>query len=220
MMLLEFKRRLSNQRFIINLWRHLKPRHRNDKFLYVNLGVHAYIVKDIEGVGNEVYISEGTKIDAAIIHIRGNHNIIKFGRDCIVGPDCSFWMEGNYLNIEIGDNCSFTQFNHFCAQENYVSIVIGDDCMISNHVIVRTSDSHPIYNIAGERTNPASSIFIGNHVWIAPESKIFKGVHIGDGCVIGSNSIVTKDIGPNCLAVGMPAKVVKEKIYWSRESLF
>ena len=47
-----------------------------------------------------------------------------------------------------------------------------------------------------------------------------KGCTIGRGAIIGSNTIVTKDIPPNSLAVGMPAKVVKSNVSWSRDKLF
>lgn len=92
--------------------------------------------------------------------------------------------------------------------------------MFSNHIIVRTSDSHPIYDMAtGNRINPAKDIYIGDHVWIAPDTKIMKGAVIGNGSIIGSNSMVSKEIPANSLAVGMPAKVVKQDIKWTREDI-
>ena len=99
-------------------------------------------------------------------------------------------------------------------------IVIGEDCMISNHVIIRTSDSHPIYSLESkERINPAKDIHIGNHVWIAPGTEIMKGAEIGDGCIIVSQTMVTKTIPSSCLAVGRPARVVKNNVTWSREDI-
>ena len=92
--------------------------------------------------------------------------------------------------------------------------------MFSNTIVIRTSDSHPIYNGEGNRINPAKSIQIGDHVWIAPNSKVMKGVTIGDGSIIGSDTMVTKDLPSNVLAVGHPAKVVKTDVHWSRERIF
>lgn len=93
-----------------------------------------------------------------------------------------------------------------------MSIVVGMDCMFSNNIIVRTSDSHPIYSMVdGKRINPASNVTIGNHVWVAPNVKVMKGVDIGSGTIIGSDTIVTKPIPEDVLAVGHPARVVKEK---------
>ena len=52
-------------------------------------------------------------------------------------------------------------------------------------------------------------IVIGNNIWIADKVSILPGVHIGDGCIIGANSVVTHDIPPYSLAAGSPAKVIK-----------
>ena len=130
-------------------------------------------------------------------------------------------MEGDNIEIIIGNDCTFTLSVHINAQENGSKIVIGNDCMLSNHIIIRTSDSHPIFNIESKkRINCAKPIFIGNHVWIAPDSKIMKGCTIGDGAIIGSSTIVTKDVPSYSLAVGMPSKVVKTNIMWTRDKLF
>ena len=129
-------------------------------------------------------------------------------------------MEGNNITITIGSGTTFTLLCHFNAQENGARIDVGEDCMFSNKIIVRTSDSHPIYDMSsGKRINSPKPVVIGKHVWIAPDSKIMKGAIIGDGCIIGSNTMVSKHIPENSLAVGMPAKVVKEGIKWTREDI-
>lgn len=93
--------------------------------------------------------------------------------------------------------------------------------MLSNHIIIRTSDSHPIYDVTTrKRLNSAKSVAIGEHVWIAPDTKIMKGAIIGNGCIVGSNTMVNKSFPDNSLIVGMPAKIVKSNIYWTREKLF
>lgn len=152
--------------------------------------------------------------------IRGNGNRLVIGKNCIVGPRCSFRLEGNDITIEVDDGTTFTRDVQLCAQENDSRIIVGKDVMFSNSIIVRTSDSHPIYNAAGERENFPADVLIGDHVWIAPNSKVFKGVHIGSGAIIGSDSLVTKSVPPSSLSVGHPAKVVKENIYWTRERLY
>lgn len=49
---------------------------------------------------------------------------------------------------------------------------------------------------------------------------MYKGCTIGDGAIIGSNAVVTKDVPRKSLAVGIPAKVVKENVSWKRDKLF
>lgn len=129
-------------------------------------------------------------------------------------------MEGNNIRIKVGASTTFTQLCHINAQEDGASIVIGEGCMFSNHIIVRTSDSHPIYEMSSlQRINKAQPVIIGKQVWIAPDSKIMKGANIGDGCIIGLNTMVSKTIPPHSLAVGMPAKVVKTNVCWTREDI-
>lgn len=178
------------------------------------------IRKDIRGKNNAISVGVGSRIHNAQIVINGDNNRLIIGDKCIIGPDCSFRLEGNNITISIGDESTFTRNCNFTAQENNVSIEIGMDCMFSNSIIVRTSDSHPIYNQTGERINSPRSVKIGNHVWVAPQTTIMKGVHIGDNVIIGSMSLVTKDIESNSLCVGQPARIIKKDIRWTREELW
>ena len=61
-----------------------------------------------------------------------------------------------------------------------------------------------------QREFSEGEVFIGKHCWIGAGCIILKDVHIGDNCVIGAGSVVTKNI-PSCsIAVGVPAKVIKQ----------
>ena len=54
-------------------------------------------------------------------------------------------------------------------------------------------------------------------MWIAANVDILKGVHVGDGCVIGYRSCLTKSIeDEHCLIAGYPAKILKRNIFWER----
>jgi acetyltransferase-like isoleucine patch superfamily enzyme len=54
-----------------------------------------------------------------------------------------------------------------------------------------------------------AEIIIGNDVWIGFNSTILKGVTIGDGAIIGANTVVTKDVPPFAVAVGNPPRIIK-----------
>lgn len=185
------------------------------------MGGYARLRKHIIGSNNYMEIGENCSFNNTVIRVVGSNNRIIFGSNCVVGKNCSFWMEGNNITITVGANTTFTQTVHFCAQEDNTSIVVGEDCMFSNTIIVRTSDSHPIYDLlTQERLNPAKNVVIGNHVWIAPNSKIMKGAKVGNNSIVGSNTMVTKEIPDNCLVIGSPCKIVKTNISWTREKLF
>lgn len=152
------------------------------------------------------------------LYIKGDNILISIG-DNVRITDASFYIVGNNSRIVIGNGVSITDHFGIALMGNDKEVIIGEDCMISNHVEIRTSDAHPIYNIDNQIINKSKSVIIGDHVWIAAKASIMKGVTIGEGSVIGMCAIVTKDIPPHSLAVGIPAKVCKKTISWEREIL-
>jgi len=202
---------------ILALRDYFRPVRGNNNKLFLK-GNIVKLKKSIQGNNNVVEIKGSTLIECTV-RIRGNGNHLLIEEGCTIGKGCSFWLEGNNNEIVIGKKTTMTHRCHFNAQEHDTKILVGEDCMLSNTIVVRTSDSHPIYNNEGERINQARDVIIGKHVWIAPSSVIMKGSVIGDGCIIGSHSMVNKQINAYSLAVGMPAKVVKENVTWTRENV-
>jgi acetyltransferase-like isoleucine patch superfamily enzyme len=96
-------------------------------------------------------------------------------------------------------------------------IEIGDDYMISDDVMIRDSDHHPVIYEDHQISQISAPIKIGNHVWIGMRSTILKGVTIGDGAIVAAGAVVTKDVPPNCIVGGAPAKVVRENVSWRAE---
>jgi acetyltransferase-like isoleucine patch superfamily enzyme len=93
----------------------------------------------------------------------------------------------------------------------YKEISIGNNVAISENVTIWDSDAHVII---GKEDQMTQSIFIGNNVWIGNNVTILKGVTIGDGAIIAAGSLVNKNIPNNCLAAGVPAKVIRENVKW------
>lgn len=110
-------------------------------------------------------------------------------------------------NIHIGNN--FTgNFNLTILDINEVHI--GDNVMIGPNTTI-TAVGHPLSpQKRRDHIGQGGEIRIGNDVWIGANVTILPGVTIGDNVVIGAGAVVTKDIPDNSLAVGVPAKVVKE----------
>lgn len=109
-------------------------------------------------------------------------------------------------NIEIGERF-FANFNFTVLDEGKVTI--GDDVFIGPNVSIYTA-CHPI-NPAERNTRCewAEPVTIGDNVWIGGSVTICPGVTIGSNTTIGAGSVVVKDIPANCVAVGNPARVVK-----------
>ena len=89
------------------------------------------------------------------------------------------------------------------------SIIIGDACMIAHGVYISDADWHGIYDRAEPVGNTKPVIFEDN-VWIGDSAIICKGVRIGKNSIIGAGAVVTKDVPPNSIFAGNPAKLVKE----------
>lgn len=120
-------------------------------------------------------------------------------------------------NIYIGDNF-YANTGLTILDEAKVSI--GDNCFLGPHVSIYTA-THPI---AAKARNTgleyALEINIGDNVWIGGDVCINPGVSIGENSVIGSASVVTKDIPSNVVAAGNPCKVIRkiteeDEKFWS-----
>lgn len=126
------------------------------------------------------------------------------GEDVWIGKRFSF---DNGKNIHIGNN--FTgNFNLTILDVR--EVYIGDNVMIGPHTLI-TTVGHPL-SPKGRRKHLAMAepVQIGDDVWIGGNVTILPGVSIGNNVVIGAGAVVTKDIPDNCLALGVPAKVVRK----------
>ncbi|MGM1430774.1 sugar O-acetyltransferase [Sphingobacterium lactis] len=138
-----------------------------------------------------------------------------------------FFFEPPFLcdygyNIEVGENF---YANYNLTILDCAKVSIGDDVMIAPNVSLFTA-GHPVdadLRVAGWEF--ALPITIGNRVWIGGQTVINPGVTIGDNTVIGSGSVVTKDIPANVVAAGNPCRVIREigeqdKIYYAKGRKF
>lgn len=111
-------------------------------------------------------------------------------------------------NISVGNNVSFN-YNGFI--NGCGGINIGNNCLFGPGLTIITAN----HNFQGSKNvrslgHLKKPVFIGNNVWIGSNVIILPGVRIGDNCVIGAGSIVTKDIPANKVVVGNPAKIIKD----------
>ena len=117
-----------------------------------------------------------------------------------------FWCDYGY-NIEIGENF-YT--NHNCVILDAARVSFGDNVFIAPNCGFYTA-GHPL---DAEQRNRgleyACPITIGNNVWIGGGVQVMPGVSIGDNTVIGSGSIVTKDIPGGVIAAGNPCKILRK----------
>ena len=127
----------------------------------------------------------------------------KLGKNPYVEPMlfCGFGF-----NIEAGDNFFA---NNNCVFVDPGRITFGDDVKIAPQCGFYTA-LHPL-DPEQRKANleAASPITVGNNVWFGGGVKVLPGVTIGDNCVIGAGSVVTRDIPANSLALGNPCRVIR-----------
>lgn len=118
--------------------------------------------------------------------------------------------------IVIGDNCWIGEYTQITACNK---ITIGDGVLTGRYVYIGDNAhgglSWDEANVPPIKRKLVSKggIEIGNNVWIADRVSILGGVSIGDNVIIGAGSIVTHDIPSNSIAVGAPAKIIKQLEY-------
>ena len=100
------------------------------------------------------------------------------------------------------------QINACCRFQEQGGIEIGDGSLIGHNTTIATLNHD--FNPDKRANLHPSPVKIGKNVWIGSDCTILPGVEIGDGAVIGAGSVVTKNIPANSIAVGNPARVIKQ----------
>jgi acetyltransferase-like isoleucine patch superfamily enzyme len=155
------------------------------------------------------------EISNTSIHVFGSNNRV-FISDGALLNNSNIILRGNNCRITIGSNSTFGGVYMVCmGKENFIQI--GKECMCAENIDIWSTDSHPIRDESNEIINKSKPVIIGSKVWIGKNSSILKGVTIGDGAIVGMNSVVTKNISNNTLVVGSPQRCLKSGISWERE---
>lgn len=107
-------------------------------------------------------------------------------------------------NIHIGKNVFVNSGCHFQDQGG---IFIGDEVLIGHNVVLATVN-HALDPF--DRHNIYRPIHIGNRVWIGSNAVITQGVRIGDGAVVAAGAVVNRDVAPNTVVGGVPARLIRK----------
>lgn len=169
----------------------------------------------------KIVVAKGAKInvkDHFYVNLswQGKQNLparITLGKNAKLSVE--YFRSYDGAQIYVADNAELTfksgYINSGAKIYCYNKVEIGEDVKIGDEVIIRDSDNHELLE---DRYVTSAPIRIGNHVWIGMRAIILKGVTIGDGGVIAAGAVVTKDVPPNTLWGGVPAKCLKENIVW------
>ncbi len=176
---------------------------------------HAFLKANIKYNPDNVDIDN----DAVIINHRKNPNYIQIGNRSWVRGELLVYKHGG--NILIGDDCLIGSNSKIWSS---INIKIGNRVLISHNVNIHDNISHPLdaeerhrdflYIKKNKQLRESvnireQEIVIENDVWVGFNSTILKGVKIGEGSIIGANTVITKNIPPFSVVIGNPAKIIK-----------
>lgn len=147
-----------------------------------------------------------TQLDGRIM-VTGTANI-HFGEHCRLGDQLEMGTEAAG-GINLG---SEVRINRGTTLVSYSQISIGSQTLIGEFVTIRdanhgTAPGTPIR----QQDHDTAAIDIGKDVWVGRGTVILPGVTIGDHSIIGANSVVTHSIPENSIAVGSPARVIRQR---------
>jgi len=149
-----------------------------------------------------------------------NKKWITIGNNFTSGVSCRFETHPNKTKkitklLIIGDDVEINDYVHINASEK---VNIGNNVLIASKVYI-SDTNHGNYSginqdspltIPNKRLLSTKPVIIEDNVWIGEFVSIMPGVKIGKGSIIGANSVVSRSIPPNVIAVGCPAKPIKK----------
>lgn len=147
-----------------------------------------------------------------------NEQYISIGRDTLIGPAISLsagMVPGQECItnpvVTIGDRCLIGRGSGIVG---HFSIEIGNDVWTGHNVYI-TDQNHGYEDIEkpiSQQSQPERAVKIGDGSWLGYGSVVLPGVTIGRHVVVGANSVVTHDLPDYSVAVGVPARVIKQYI--------
>jgi acetyltransferase-like isoleucine patch superfamily enzyme len=158
-------------------------------------------------LGSGVIIDDNCLVDAKGESNRG----ITLGDRVYIGRNSSVYCKNGDILLADGVNISSS-----CTIMSSNRVEIGQGTVIGAYSYILSGGEYD-YNSAvpfAEQTGTRSlgPLTIGKNCWLGARVTVLDGVNIGEHCVVGAGSLVTKSIPPNCLAVGSPARVIRQLV--------
>ncbi|MEW6600110.1 MAG: DapH/DapD/GlmU-related protein [Nitrospirota bacterium] len=170
-------------------------------------------IKVVAGEGSRLIFGNNCRIGQDVTITLEKNCLALLGDDCNLCDGTSIFLRSSSV-VRIGDNCTLARVSVDAFRE----ISMGFNCVVAREVNIRDGDGHDILGLDGP--NYPEKIVIGNNVWLGGRVSVLKGVELGDYCIVGNGSIVSKSFAPHSLIAGVPAKVIKKGVSWRPDYSF
>lgn len=134
---------------------------------------------------------------------------VRLGGGSRLAPNVSL---RNGARIEIGEGCHIGERSYLWAGNEQGRIVIGNFVSLAPEVFITASDYQFVKGLPfREQPKRERDVRIGSDVWLGARVVVTAGVTIGDGCIVGAGAVVTRDLPPDSIAAGVPARVIAHR---------
>lgn len=158
-------------------------------------------------LGTNVIIDANCVLDAK----GGESSAISVGDNVTIGRNSALICKDGRIKIGSGVNIT-TYVNIGCGEKGNVEIGNNVEIGSFTHFSGRTYDIGPGDVLPSARGSRSKGVIVEDLVWIGARVTILDGVRIGTKSVIGAGSVVTKEIPPNCVAFGVPARGERKRV--------
>jgi acetyltransferase-like isoleucine patch superfamily enzyme len=183
---------------------------------WIASGLRTRAAREVAVLASSAWLTRTGKID----NICGRREAVTIGQRTVIAGHLQVFAHAG--SIRIGDWVFIGSGSHIWSA---AEVTIGNRVLISHHVSIIDTDSHPIdakarfeqtkaiLTSGHPRKDPglvSSPIRIGDDAWISFGASVLRGVAIGEGAIVGAASVVTRDVEPWTVVAGNPARVIRQ----------
>lgn len=173
-------------------------------------GVRSFLDAALAHLNARWQLRRATRVGSA--RLWGRASVANHGGTMIIGDRVRMSARSVRIDLSVGRGATLeigegTFINYGADISALRSVRLGRDCLLGQYALVIDSNYHDV----GDRTQPdvPQPVVIEDHVWLGARVVVLPGSHIGEGAIIGAQSVVTGTIPPRVFAAGNPAKVIR-----------
>lgn len=179
------------------LWRRSSVRGAAVAVAALGRGARVHPRARVDGTLRSVRLAAGCKVSERVVLATPGHGTIELGEAVWLAHDCEIETDGR---ITVGTGTTIQRRSTLSG-----NVTVGAFCILAPNVFVSSGTHLP----DADGTLPDRPVVVGDHCWLGVNVAVMPGVTIGDGAVVGANSVVTRDVAPGDVVAGAPARVIR-----------